>query len=201
MRVVRRLTAALAAATAAFLGLPATGAVASAPIRVASGQTGGYPWTLAVSTTTLGSAKIPGICVTFLWAWAPGQPVGNGFPTCVAPARGRPGRHGVRWSFDLHGGGYHGAVPLQSGGGSSATWIRSIVVLVDPRARSVDAALSDGETLRMKTRALPHGVRRAARLAWIVDSPTRAAAANATVRSLRGLDRHGRVVARFGRGR
>ncbi len=57
-----------------------------------------------------------------------GQAIGNGFPTCIAPAIGKVTSQGTEWTFDLDVAGYHGVAPFGYGGtgirGSSCSWSR-----------------------------------------------------------------------------
>lgn len=164
-------------------------------VLLAGGQAGSFPWKLTVSSRAIGSEKLPGICVSFLWAWGPGQPVGNGFPTCIAPARGDVTPHGVRWSFDLHAAGFHGVVPMASG---SAGSIRGIVMLVDPRATRVVVKLRDGEALRLRTHRLPAGLHRAARIAWAVTGASPSSGSAMRFHNARAYDRRGQLVGHYG---
>jgi hypothetical protein len=169
----------------------------AASASLAHGRSGAVVWKLGVSSRAIASARLPALCVNFLWAWGPGQLLGNGFPTCVAPASGHDSRSGdVRWTFDLHAGGYHGVVPLAYGGAAGSSTIRGVVVLADPRARRVVATLQDGETLRLRTRVLPAQLHRAARIAWTIGSG-RGSASSLKFRKVRAYDVRGRIVGSF----
>ena len=79
-------------------GAMAAATPATRPTRISQGYAGSLPWTLTVSTRNIsaGTTHVPGLCVTFLWAWGPGQAIGNGFPTCIAPAIGKGDAAGHR---------------------------------------------------------------------------------------------------------
>lgn len=193
MRSVRRLGLTGAIAIALLAAVPAVAFGSS--VLVARGQAGAYPWKLTVSSWVIGPDKIPGVCMSFLWAWGPGQAIGNGFPVCIAPAIGHETPHGERWSFDLHAAGYHGVYPVVSGGSGG---IRGLVMLVDPRAATVVATLRDGEVIRVRTHALPSRLDRAARIAWAVTGASPSSAAALQVRTVFAYAAHHRLVGHYG---
>ena len=78
-----RACACAVAAVAAAVAAPA--AIASTAL-VAKGQAGSFPWRLRITSRTINGR--PGICVSFLWAFAPGQRIANGAPTCYIASRG-----------------------------------------------------------------------------------------------------------------
>jgi hypothetical protein len=125
-----------------------------------------------MSTKALGAARLPGVCADFELTSASGPVVINsGTPACVGPSIGRRTAHGISWSLDLHAAGEHGVVQMvSSSAGFAPSGVRDIVLLVDPRARSVVATLEDGETVRMSAVALPPQLHRPARVAWSVSS-------------------------------
>lgn len=134
-------------------------------VPIAGDRHAQIPWKLTVSGANIGSSHVPGICVTFLWAWGPGQPIGNGFPYCIAPATGHFTPHGTVFSFNLDSFNFGGVAPY--GAGSAGT-IRGIVVLAVPQARRVRAVLLDGDVLSMQAHPLPAQVHRAASIAYSV---------------------------------
>ncbi len=160
------LAACACVVTAVAAAVAAPAAIASTAL-VAKGQAGSFPWRLRITSRTINSR--PGICVSFLSAFAPGQRIANGAPTCYIAGRavvthGRP-----VWRFTLHlGGGYEGVIPTASAGSSGLAGLRAVVLLVDARARRAVTTLGDGELLRTPAHALPRRLRRHARVAWSV---------------------------------
>jgi hypothetical protein len=180
------------------VSLTVPGAIAAAtpstgPRRISQGHAGSLPWTLTVSTRNInaGTTHVPGLCVTFLWAWGPGQAIGNGFPTCIAPAIGKATPQGTQWTFDLDVAGYHGVAPFGYGG----TGIRGLVVVAVPEARRVQATLTDGEVLRLQAHPLPAQLRRPAAIAWAVTHNPHQRSVK--FRSVVAYDAHGRVVGHY----
>ena len=161
----------LVAVVIASLGAPVC-ALAATSVLVAHGQTGQNSWSLSMSAKPLGSMKLPGVCADFEITSASGPVVINsGTPACVGPSIGRRTAHGVRWSFDLRASGAHGIVQmLSSVAGFTPSGLRYIVLLVDPRARTVVATLKDGERVHMETVALPPTLHRPACVAWSVSA-------------------------------
>lgn len=123
-----------------------------------------------MSAKPLESQKLPGVCADFETTSGSGAVViTSGAPVCVGPAIGRRTPHGIRWSFDLHANGAHGIVQMPSSvAGFVPNGLRYIVLLVDPRARTVVATLNDGETFHMSVVALPARLHRSACVAWSV---------------------------------
>ena len=119
---------------------------------------------------------------------APGQAIGNGFPTCIAPAIGKATPQGTQWTFDLDVAGYHSVAPFGYGG----TGIRGLVVVAVPEARRVQATLTDGEVLRLQAHPLPAQLRRPAAIAWAVTHNPHQRSVK--FRSVVAYDAHGRVV-------
>ncbi len=133
-------------------------------VPIAGDRRAPLPWTLTVSGAEIGSDHVPGTCVTFLFAWGPGQKIGNGFPYCIAPASGLVTSHGTQWSFNLDAAGFDGVVPYATGG----TGIGGIVVLAVPQARSIRAVFADGEVVALEAHPLPVRAHRAAAIAYRV---------------------------------
>jgi hypothetical protein len=195
-RTVRSLPRLLALAAMLAAGIPlAWTATASARgVLLAHGQAGPYPWTLRTSATTIGSGKTPALCSDFEWAWGVGQPIGNGFPSCTAAARGVYVGSKLHWVFDLRAGA-HGVAPEVSGGGASPG-ILGVVVLVVPSTRRVEVTLADGRVLKLRTVPVPARLNRPARIAWWIRSGNYDAAA-LKIRRVFAYNSDGRVVGHF----
>ena len=158
----------MAGAVAAVAAAVVAPAAIAGTALVAKGQAGSFPWRLRITSRTINSR--PGICVSFLWALAPGQKIGNGAPTCYIAGRavvthGRP-----VWRFTLHlgVGGYQGVIPTASAGSAGLGGLRAVVLLVDARARRAVTTLGNGEVLRTPAHALAQRLRRNVRVAWSV---------------------------------
>lgn len=149
-----------------------------------------FPWTLKVSGADIGPAHAPGICVTFLFAWGPGQKLGTGFPDCIAPASGQVTPHGTKWSFNLDSAGFHGVWTY----GTQGSGPDALIILAVPQARSIRAVMGDGQVIEMRAHPLPAKVHRAATIAYLVKiNPRRF---SSTFRSAVAYDAHGAVVGR-----
>jgi hypothetical protein len=188
-----------AAALAIAFAAATPSAIASTAL-LARGQTGGFPWSLRVSSKTLQSQ--PAICVTFLWAWGPGQPIGNGGPDCVAAAKTHSTGSGLVWSFDLRAvaEGWDGVIPdVAAGAMGPSEGVRGVFLIVDLRASRAVATLQDREVLHMRTHSLPRELHRPARIAWAIQPVNRAHARGSatTVRHAVAYDKRGHVVGRF----
>jgi hypothetical protein len=185
--------AGFAAMALAVPGTMAAAAPATGATRISQGHAGSLPWTLTVSTRNIsaGTTHVPGLCVTFLWAWGPGQAIGNGFPTCIAPAIGKVTSQGTQWTFDLDVAGYHGVAPFGYGG----TGIRGLVVLAVPEARKVQATLTDGEVLQLQAHPLPAQLHRPAAIAWAVTHNPHQRSIK--FRSVVAYDAHGHAVGHY----
>ena len=59
-------------------------------------------------------------------------------------------------------------IPTASSGSSGLAGLRAVVLLVDARATRAVTTLGDGEVLGTPAHALPHRLRRHARVAWSV---------------------------------
>ena len=166
---------------------------------VGKGQAGNFPWRLRITSRTINDR--PSICVSFLWALAPGRRIAHGFPTCYVAGRAVPTHGRPIWRFTLHLGlgGYHGVIPTTGGGSAGLTGIRAVVLLLDVRAKRAVTKLADGEVLRTRAIALPHRLRRHARIAWSIRTVPlgRAAGAGLKVSSSIAYDKGGRAVGSY----
>jgi hypothetical protein len=193
-----RGTIAVAVAVTLACASAAPSAIASTAL-VARGRTGAFPWRLRVTSKTIQAR--PTICVSFLWALGPGQPIGNGFPTCVTAAKAHNTSNGLVWSFDLHVGigGFDGVIPETSAGASGSSGLRAVILLVDPRASRAVATLGDREVLRMRTQALPRTLHRRARIAWAIQNVglARTTGSAIDIRHAVAYDKHGHVVGSY----
>jgi hypothetical protein len=166
---------------------------------VAKGQAGNFPWRLRITSRTINGR--PALCVSFLWALAPGENIGHGSPTCYIAATPVATRSHPAWRFTLHlgVGGYHGIIPTVSSGSSGLTGLRAVVLLVDARARRAVTTLADGEVLRTPAHALPRRLRRHARVAWSVRTVplARTKGAGLTVRRSVAYGRRGHAVGSY----
>jgi len=190
--------AGMVAAVAVAAAVAAPAAMASTAL-VAKGQAGSFPWRLRITSRTINDR--PGICVSFLWASAPGQKVGNGAPTCYIAGRAVATHGRPVWRFTLHlgVGGYQGVIPTASSGSSGLAGLRAVVLLVDARAQRAVTTLGDGEVLRTPAHALPHRLRRHARVAWSVHTVPLGSSTGAglTVNRSVAYDRRGHAVGSY----
>lgn len=194
------VAAALAACAVAAVAAPAASASTA---LVGKGQAGSFPWRLRITSRTINDR--PGICVSFLWAFAPGQRIANGFPTCYIASRGVPTRGRPMWKFTLHLGlgGYNGVIPTATGGSSGLTGLRAVVLLVDARAKRAVTTLGDGEVLRTRAIALPRRLRRDARVAWSIRTVPLGSATGAGLKVSRSVayNKRGHAVGSYGAAR
>lgn len=194
------VAAALAACAVAAVAAPAASASTA---LVGKGQAGSFPWRLRITSRTINDR--PGICVSFLWAFAPGQRIANGFPTCYIASRGVPTRGRPIWKFTLHLGlgGYNGVIPTATGGNSGLTGLRAVVLLVDARAKRAVTTLGDGEVLRTRAIALPRRLRRDARVAWSIRTVPLGGATGAGLKVSRSVayNKRGHAVGSYGAAR
>jgi hypothetical protein len=186
----------LCVVAALCLPLASPASAAAPPTMSIQGQLGAYPWQLSFSAKPLGPRRLPGMCISFLWAFAPGETPSQGFPQCVATVTGRVTPHGVHWIFNLHSGGYQGVYLDGSAGGAGTTGVRCFAFLLDPRTVRVTISLVDHEVLRARSHALPARFHRAARVAWIIDSVRLGDPTALEPRTVTAYDRLGQVVGR-----
>ena len=175
---------------------PAAGASTA---LVGKGQAGSFPWRLRITSRTINGR--PGICVSFLWAFGPGQTAGNGVPTCYIPSRPVPTHGRPVWKFTLHLGlgGYNGVIPTATGGSSGLTGLRAVVLLVDARAKRAVTTLADGEVLRTRAIALPRRLRRHVRIAWSIHTVPLGRATGMGLKVTRSVayNKHGHAVGSY----
>lgn len=186
------------ACACAVTALAAPAAIASTAL-VGKGQADSFPWRLRVTSRTINGR--PGICVSFLWAFGPGQKIGNGVPTCYIASRAVPTHGHPVWKFTLHLGlgGCNGVIPTATGGSSGLTGLRAVVLLVDARTKRAVTTLADGEVLRTRAIALPRRLRRHVRIAWSIHTVPLGHAAGAGLKVTRSVayDKRGRVVGSY----